>query len=188
MEGSTAYSFSASTLRQRHVPLREEPRQPSKQSDDKQDSPKEDDDVQLWECNICLDMASNPVVTLCGHLYCWPCIHKWMASRLPASNSCPVCKAGIDKEKVIPMYVRGREAKDPRTTDPIPDRPAGQRTEPTNPSLLNRFTNWNNIQDFFGGNQFNNVQGGFQFGIGVFPLFPFGFQFVTPCLLMLHSH
>ena len=23
----------------------------------------------LFECNICLDMASEPVVTLCGHLF-----------------------------------------------------------------------------------------------------------------------
>ncbi len=26
----------------------------------------------LFECNICLDMASQPVITLCGHLFCWP--------------------------------------------------------------------------------------------------------------------
>ena len=41
-------------------------------------------------------------------------LHQWMESRLPASNSCPVCKSGIDDSKVIPIYVRGREAKDPR--------------------------------------------------------------------------
>ncbi|KAJ3275115.1 hypothetical protein HDV01_001254 [Terramyces sp. JEL0728] len=29
----------------------------------------------LFECNICLDTASNPVVTMCGHLYCWPCFY-----------------------------------------------------------------------------------------------------------------
>ena len=28
-----------------------------------------------FECNICLEIASDPVITLCGHLYCWPCIY-----------------------------------------------------------------------------------------------------------------
>ncbi|KAL2523578.1 E3 ubiquitin-protein ligase RMA1 [Abeliophyllum distichum] len=31
-----------------------------------------------FDCNICLDSAHDPVVTLCGHLYCWPCIYKWL--------------------------------------------------------------------------------------------------------------
>ncbi|CAH8279553.1 unnamed protein product [Arabidopsis lyrata] len=25
-----------------------------------------------FDCNICLETAHDPVVTLCGHLYCWP--------------------------------------------------------------------------------------------------------------------
>lgn len=29
-----------------------------------------------FECNICLELAQDPVVTQCGHLYCWPCIYK----------------------------------------------------------------------------------------------------------------
>ncbi|VAI58924.1 unnamed protein product [Triticum turgidum subsp. durum] len=29
-----------------------------------------------FDCNICLDFAVEPVVTLCGHLYCWPCIYE----------------------------------------------------------------------------------------------------------------
>ena len=27
---------------------------------------------------------------------------------------CPICKAGCGKDKVIPIYGRGKEAKDPR--------------------------------------------------------------------------
>lgn len=27
-----------------------------------------------FECNICLDIANEPVVSTCGHLYCWTCI------------------------------------------------------------------------------------------------------------------
>jgi hypothetical protein len=29
-----------------------------------------------FECNVCLELAKDPVVTLCGHLYCWPCLYR----------------------------------------------------------------------------------------------------------------
>ena len=31
---------------------------------------------EQFECNVCLDLAKEPVVTLCGHLYCWPCLYR----------------------------------------------------------------------------------------------------------------
>ena len=39
------------------------------------------DDVPMdeniaYECNICLELAKEPVVTLCGHLYCWSCLYR----------------------------------------------------------------------------------------------------------------
>ena len=33
-------------------------------------------DNSAFECNICLELAQDPVVTLCGHLYCWPCLYR----------------------------------------------------------------------------------------------------------------
>ena len=95
----------------------------------KQEATEEEDEEEknkhMFECNICLDTASDPVVTMCGHFYCWPCIAMW----LERSNQCPVCKSGISKEKIIPVYARGAERKDPREKD-IPHRPAGHREEP----------------------------------------------------------
>ncbi|KAL9236780.1 hypothetical protein vseg_011410 [Gypsophila vaccaria] len=66
-----------------------------------------------FECNICLDSANDPVVTLCGHLYCWPCIYKWFyiqSASLPSDEypQCPVCKAEISHTTVIPLYGRGQ--------------------------------------------------------------------------------
>lgn len=92
-------------------------------------------DSKAFECNICIEQAKDPVVTVCGHLYCWPCLYRWLRVQ-NGCQSCPVCKAGIDQEKVIPIYGRGCEAKDPRkqpvviptyTEDIIPRRPQGQR-------------------------------------------------------------
>ncbi|KAK9666872.1 hypothetical protein RND81_14G217500 [Saponaria officinalis] len=29
-----------------------------------------DNDAGDFECNICFDLANDPIVTLCGHLFC----------------------------------------------------------------------------------------------------------------------
>ncbi|GJP39452.1 hypothetical protein CLOM_g23822 [Closterium sp. NIES-68] len=87
-----------------------------------------------FECNICFETANDPVITLCGHLFCWACLYRWLR-RNPHNKECPVCKAAVDEAKVIPLYGRGKAPSDPRkkpvpdVDDDIPNRPAGQRTE-----------------------------------------------------------
>ncbi|KAL9329341.1 hypothetical protein ACSQ67_004344 [Phaseolus vulgaris] len=66
-----------------------------------------------FDCNICLDFAHEPIVTLCGHLYCWPCIYKWLhvqsASLAPDEHpQCPVCKEDICHTTMVPLYGRGQ--------------------------------------------------------------------------------
>ncbi|KAI7789954.1 E3 ubiquitin-protein ligase RNF5 [Triplophysa rosa] len=86
-----------------------------------------DRDRATFECNICLDTARDAVISLCGHLFCWPCLHQWLETR-PSRQQCPVCKAGISRDKVIPLYGRGSTSQeDPRLK--TPPRPQGQRTE-----------------------------------------------------------
>ncbi|CAL9069574.1 unnamed protein product [Musa banksii] len=61
-----------------------------------------------FECNICLDVAAEPVVTLCGHLYCWPCIYRWLQqAESAAPQLCPVCKAALSLDTLVPLYGRG---------------------------------------------------------------------------------
>ena len=45
------------------------------------------------QCPICYD-ATTDVETLCGHMYCKPCIVKWLADH----KSCPVCKTDLAEE------------------------------------------------------------------------------------------
>lgn len=127
------------------------PSKSGKDGEEKEENP-------LFECNICLDTAKDAVVSMCGHLFCWPCLHQWLETR-PTRQLCPVCKAAIGKDKVIPLYGRGsNQQEDPRNK--VPPRPAGQRSEPET-----------NSQGFPG---FGFGDGGFHmsFGIGAFP---FGF-------------
>ncbi|KAB8083667.1 hypothetical protein EE612_005941, partial [Oryza sativa] len=87
-------------------------------------------DSGSFECNICLELAQDPVVTLCGHLFCWPCLYEWLHVHAH-SRECPVCKAGLEEEKLVPLYGRGKASTDPRSRSvagvQIPSRPAGQR-------------------------------------------------------------
>lgn len=82
-----------------------------------------------FSCNICLEAVVDPVVTQCGHLYCWPCLFRWLEpgmvpterqslGLLPpllmgvqprvdeARRVCPVCKAPCSVPSIVPIYVR----------------------------------------------------------------------------------
>lgn len=71
-------------------------------------------DDSMYECNICLDIAAEAVVSMCGHLFCWPCLNQWLETKGSVQTVCPVCKASISKDKVIPLYGRNSDKKDPR--------------------------------------------------------------------------
>ncbi|GAV86101.1 zf-C3HC4_2 domain-containing protein [Cephalotus follicularis] len=93
-----------------------------------------ENDSGSFDCNICLDSAHDPVVTLCGHLYCWPCIYKWLNvqnSFLEADQQqrkCPVCKAIISDTSLVPLYGHSKspsasKSKKPNLGAVIPRRP-----------------------------------------------------------------
>jgi E3 ubiquitin-protein ligase RNF5 len=123
----------------------------------KDDNPKKEENSIRFECNICLDVPKDAVVSMCGHLFCWPCLHKWLETR-PNRQNCPVCKSGLDRDKVVPIYGRDSGNTDPR--DKTPPRPRGQRSE----------------EDSHGSHGFHwtgdGGHGGVQFslGIGFFPI------------------
>ena len=73
------------------------PEAESKEEDIKNDNSNEDENTssRAFECNICLDTASDAVISMCGHLFCWPCLHQWLETR-PQRQICPVCKVCIE--------------------------------------------------------------------------------------------
>ncbi|SAM00904.1 hypothetical protein [Absidia glauca] len=82
----------------------------------------------FYDCNICFDTAICPVLTLCGHLFCWVCLSRWLDQQ-SINPTCPMCKGECPQNKTIPIYGRGQEEVDPRCDASIPSRPSGQRTE-----------------------------------------------------------
>lgn len=75
----------------------------------------------LLSCVICLKSTSeDPVVTQCGHIFCWVCLKMWV------SNSdkmfCPICKNGINMDRVISLYAN--------STNKHTDKPKSERLEP----------------------------------------------------------
>ncbi|KAI9175824.1 hypothetical protein H9P43_006188 [Blastocladiella emersonii ATCC 22665] len=181
---STAYSYDAAHIGDRITTVRKPARKspvfhsPAPSQPDAGSGAGTGPAETVFECNICLDMAGeDPVVTLCGHLYCWGCLDQWFRScaERRVAVTCPTCKAGCGPDKTIPIFARGRTA-DPRTrsnagaataaaTDDTPSspqspRPAAFRPEPEAPRR--RFWDTSNIQ----------------FQAGVFPgLFGFSVNF-----------
>ena len=58
-------------------------------------------ELLAFGCNMCSASPTNPVETACGHLFCWPCMHRFLQGQ---AKPCPVCatmlSSGID---VVPM-------------------------------------------------------------------------------------
>ncbi|XBJ11021.1 hypothetical protein VPH35_015784 [Triticum aestivum] len=91
----------------------------------------------MFECNICFEMADDPVVTSCGHLFCWPCLYQWLHIH-STHKECPVCKGEVTEGNITPIYGRGNStsdvekkvADDGNVSSPnIPARPHGNRLE-----------------------------------------------------------
>jgi E3 ubiquitin-protein ligase RNF5 len=174
------HSNTPSTNENKTVPTNMESKRNESSNNDNSEEDKSKND--LFECNICFDPASEPVITVCGHLFCWPCLYKWLNSQQNKSLQCPVCKAGIEKDKIIPIYGRGggREksaninegsngTSSSRSEEQIPNRPRAQRPNaPPNPNY-NPFHGQQFPQfhpfGLMGGNNFQFTEG--------FSFFPF---------------
>ncbi|ONK58927.1 uncharacterized protein A4U43_C08F1170 [Asparagus officinalis] len=101
------------------------------------------DAASEFDCNICLELAKDPVVTCCGHLFCWPCLYQWLHARR-GSKECPVCRGKVKESNLVPIYGRGsseatghkNNGEDLDLKLKIPPRPKGKRAE--NPRQLFR--------------------------------------------------
>lgn len=79
-----------------------------------------------FECNICLEVATDPVVTCCGHLFCWPCLYQWLHVH-SIQKECPVCKGFLSDGFITPIYGRGTVQGTEVSLGNIPPRPQAHR-------------------------------------------------------------
>ena len=114
---------------------------------------------KIFECSICLETAKEPVITKCGHIFCWPCLYEWFESK-GNQTTCPNCKNPIHKDDIIPIYTKDENKNNSKKGFDIP-RPKAQR---------NNNNNNNNNNSFFTNSNFN-------FGFGFFPFSGFNINF-----------
>ena len=115
---------------------------------------------KIFECSICLETAKEPVITKCGHIFCWPCLYEWFESK-GNQTTCPNCKNPIHKDDIIPIYTKDENKNNSKKGFDIP-RPKAQRNNNNN-------NNNNNINNSFFNSNFN-------FGFGFFPFFNLNFN------------
>ncbi|XP_076893105.1 uncharacterized protein LOC143545034 [Bidens hawaiensis] len=97
----------------------------------------------FFDCNICLGMAKDPILTCCGHLFCWGCFYNvpYVDS---LSKECPVCNGEVTDANVIPVYGNGNGNGNGRSLEGlesdfgviIPPRPKARRVESVEPRCL----------------------------------------------------
>jgi len=74
-----------------------------------------DDKSNMYvECYICMKTPTDPIATLCGHIFCWPCIYVWLQN---GSKPCPICRIVLAKEmSILALYGFGTSAKPTNNT------------------------------------------------------------------------
>ncbi|KEH41724.1 zinc finger, C3HC4 type (RING finger) protein [Medicago truncatula] len=127
----------------------------SKTSEKKENIDEKDcgNDRGFYDCNICFVLAKDPVLTCCGHLFCWPCLYRWLNTKSPLSftrsslaKECPVCKGEVTDKTVTPIYGGGNDVEVVRaedsssTTLQIPPRPNARRVSKAPKGLFANFS------------------------------------------------
>ncbi|OIW06206.1 hypothetical protein TanjilG_03831 [Lupinus angustifolius] len=111
-----------------------------------------------FDCNICLDTARDPVVTCCGHLFCWACFYQ-LSYAYPNAKECPVCKGEVTDNGIIPIYGNASDGSNSQLelTENglrVPPRPRAPRVESVRqrlisqgapPSIIRNVQRYNNL-------------------------------------------
>ncbi|XP_050536694.1 RING finger protein 10 [Daktulosphaira vitifoliae] len=57
--------------------------------------------TQAIKCPICMDIPTTPKITCCGHIYCWPCILRYLdVNKEFDIDTCPICHSTVIKNEL----------------------------------------------------------------------------------------
>ncbi|KAJ3446309.1 hypothetical protein M0812_08846 [Anaeramoeba flamelloides] len=69
---------------------------------EEEENQEQENESTLSKCGICFDISIDPVLTNCGHLFCWSCLSRWLEI---GKRTCPICKNPLRKKKhIVPIY------------------------------------------------------------------------------------
>ncbi|KAH3667111.1 hypothetical protein WICMUC_005458 [Wickerhamomyces mucosus] len=63
--------------------------------------------VNQTVCPICTDHMFVPVMTKCGHNFCYECITNWLVSSNQGGTSCPSCRTDITEPPYLNLQIQG---------------------------------------------------------------------------------
>lgn len=64
---------------------------------------------QVFNCNICKSLALKPVITPCGHLFCWECFY--ISSQNSREINCQVCDCELYLNEIVSLKVTQKKEK-----------------------------------------------------------------------------
>ncbi|KAL8268337.1 hypothetical protein R6Q59_002135 [Mikania micrantha] len=102
----------------------------SKNTDNDRAGDDGDNSGGFFDCNICLEMARDPILTCCGHLFCWCCFYQ-LSYVDSSAKECPVCKGEVTDSSITPIYGNGKDQPVLKLESGvnIPPRPRARRVE-----------------------------------------------------------
>ena len=88
------------------------------------------------KCLQCKETPHLPIITQCGHIFCWKCIKN------PLPRPCPECGEMISKETITSLYIsndnnsNNQNEKDERPAQKQSDQPNQNTNQNQRPSLI----------------------------------------------------
>ncbi len=64
------------------------------------------------DCSVCLSDINMPVITICQHVYCRPCITQVIDAANPPPARCPLCRTDINKNDLLEAARNEEEDED----------------------------------------------------------------------------